>query len=205
MSIFKRFNHENQVSFYQLVINQMDTTLKGIQTLKKYCDSGDEAIGEEVLKIEKEGDLQRRILIDDINNTFITPLDREDLFELSRAIDDILDYAKSTVEELKIYKIKPNDDIKAMVNILVDMSMSLGTAVHQLEKHKNISVEEAVKTKKFENAIEEMYRTSLAKLFENDDIKYILKNRELYRHLSNAADKGDLAANILCDIVVKFS
>lgn len=53
--------------------------------------------------------------------------------------------------------------------------------------------------------MEEIYRTSLAKLFENEDIKYILKNRELYRHLSNAADKGDLAANILCDIVVKFS
>lgn len=205
MSIFKIFKHENRVSFYQLVINQMDTTLKGIQTLKKYCDTGDEAVGEEVLKIEKEGDLQRRILIDDINNTFVTPLDREDLFELSRAIDDILDYAKSTVEELKIYKIKPNDDIKAMVNVLVDISISLDTAVHQLENHKKISVEEAVKAKKFENAMEEIYRTSLAKLFENEDIKYILKNRELYRHLSNAADKGDLAANILCDIVVKFS
>jgi Phosphate transport regulator (distant homolog of PhoU) len=196
---------KRQVNFYQLLINQSDKTLEGIKMLHQFCVTGDDDMGQRVIEIEKEGDLQRRILIDEINNTFITPIEREDLFDLSRTVDDILDYARTTVEEFQIYNIQPNDDIKAMVSILVDMTTSLNTAIHQLENHKQISTEEAVKAKKFENSVEEMYRKSLARLFESDDIKYILKNRELYRHLSNAADKGDLAANILCHIIVKCS
>lgn len=203
MGLFGNFVSKKRVNFFQLLINQSDKTLEGIKMLQQYCLAEDDEIGNKVVEIEQEGDLQRRILIDEINNTFITPIEREDLFDLSRTIDDILDYARTTVEELEIYKIGPNDDIKAMVNILVDMTTSLAMAIRQLEKHKQISNEEAVKAKKYENAMEEMYRNSLAKLFENEDVKYILKNRELYRHLSNAADKGDLAANILCHIIVK--
>lgn len=203
MNIIKRFAAKKDVNFYQLLINQCDKTLEGIKMLREYCITHDEKVGIAVVEIEQQGDLQRRILIDEINNTFITPIEREDLFDLSRTIDDILDYARTTVEEIQIYNIEPNDDIKDMVDILVDMTSSLTIAVHQLESHRNISTEEAIKVKKYENKIEELYRKSLARLFENDDIKYILKNREIYRHLSNAADRGDIAANILCHIIVK--
>lgn len=205
MGMIRKLGRNKKVSFFQLLINQCDKTLEGIETLYKYCTEKDPALGEKVIKLEQEGDLQRRILIDEINNTFITPIEREDLFDLSRTIDDILDYARTTVEEMRIYNVEPNEDLKDMVGVLVNMTRSLATAVHQLEEHRNISTEEAVKAKKFENNIEELYRKSVAKLFECDDIKYILKYRELYRHLSNAADKGDLAANILCHIIVKSS
>jgi uncharacterized protein Yka (UPF0111/DUF47 family) len=106
---------------------------------------------------------------------------------------------------MRIYNIHPNEDVRNMVGILLEMTRALNTAIHQLENHKNISTEEAIKAKKYENNIEDLYRKAVAKLFECDDIKYILKNRELYRHLSNAADKGDLAANIICHVIVKSS
>jgi uncharacterized protein Yka (UPF0111/DUF47 family) len=205
LGFWGKFFIKKEINFYELLKNQCDKTLEGIKVLQEYCITGDELTGKRVIEIEQEGDLQRRILIDEINNAFVTPIEREDLFDLSRAIDDILDYARTTIEELQIYNVKPNEDIKAIINILVDMTNSLATAVHQLQYHKNISTEEAVKVKKFENKIEDLYRQSLARLFESDDIKYILKNRELYRHLSNAADKGDIAANIICHIIVKLS
>lgn len=203
LQFFKKFTLNKEVNFYQLLNNQCTKTLEGLQTLHEYCLTGDEKLGRRVIQIEHEGDFERRILIDELNNTFITPIEREDLYQLSGTIDDILDYARTTFEEMQIYSIEPNDDIKIMVRILLNMMTSLATAIKYLEKHRKISTEEAVKAKKFENSMEEMYRKSLAKLFESEDIKYILKNRELYRHLSNAADKGDVAANILCHIIVK--
>lgn len=203
MNMFKKFALSKEINFYEMINNQCSKTLEGLKVLNEYCMTGDESLGSKVIEIEKEGDMLRRILINELNNTFITPIEREDLYELSGKIDDMLDYARTTVEELQIYNIKPNEDIIAMVRILVDMANCLTSAIKYLDKYRKISTEEAVKVKKYENSMEEMYRKSLAKLFESDDIKYILKNRELYRHLSNAADKGDVAANILCHIIVK--
>ena len=205
MNPIKKLARKKSVDFYQLITKQCDKTLEGIKMLQEYCLTHDEKIGMRVIAIEQEGDLLRRILIDEINNTFITPIEREDLYDLSGIIDDILDYARTTVEEIQIYNIEPNEDIKNMVAILLDMTLSINIAVHQFEGNKNICTQEAVKAKKYENKMEDMYRKSLARLFKEDNIKYILKNREIYRHLNNAADKGDTAANILCSIIVKGS
>ncbi|MDK2840355.1 MAG: uncharacterized protein PWQ83_1947 [Thermosipho sp. (in: thermotogales)] len=201
--MFNNFGSKKEVDFFKLLYEQCNKTLEGVMVLQEYCLTHDKNIGQKVCEIEKEGDLQRRILIDEINKTFITPIEREDIFELSRTIDDMLDYARTTVEEIQIYNLQPNEDIKNMVSILVDMASGLTIAVNHLEKHKSITTEQAIKVKKCENKMEELYRNSVARLFESDDIKYILKNREVYRHLSNAADKGDLAADILCYIIVK--
>jgi uncharacterized protein Yka (UPF0111/DUF47 family) len=205
LGLFGKFAAKKKSSFYELLNNQCEKTLEGIKTLQEFCITGKPEIGEKVILIEQEGDMHRRILIDEINNTFITPIEREDIFELSRNIDDILDYARTTVEEIRTYNIQPNEDVKAMVEVLVNMTLTIKTAVEHLEFRKNIATEEAVKTKKLENTMEQLYRNSVARLFECEDIKYILKNREIYRHLSNAADKGDHAANIVCHIIVKNS
>ncbi len=64
-------------------------------------------------------------------------------------------------------------------------------------------MEHAVKAKSYENAMEKTYHAALANLFKRTDTVYMLKMREIYRHLSNAADRGDGAANIICSIVMK--
>jgi len=92
---FKKLAGKKNIDFYQLLIKQCDKTLEGIKILQEYCLTHDEKIGMRVIAIEQEGDLLRRILIDEINNTFITPIEREDLYELSGIIDDILDISGS--------------------------------------------------------------------------------------------------------------
>ena len=67
-----------------------------------------------VRNLEKEADEVRRILIDELNHTFVTPIDREDIHALSRAIDDVLDYAYSTVDEMVILEVEPNDFLQRM-------------------------------------------------------------------------------------------
>jgi uncharacterized protein Yka (UPF0111/DUF47 family) len=73
-----------------------------------------------VRRFEKEADEVRRILIDELNQTFVTPIDREDIFALSRAIDDILDYAYSTVDEMVVLQVKLNSFLQQMVLLFRD-------------------------------------------------------------------------------------
>ncbi len=80
----------------------------------------DAGLAAQVNKIEKEADEVRRILIDELNQTFVTPIDREDIFALSRAIDDILDYADSTIEEMALFQAQSNNYIQRMASLLHD-------------------------------------------------------------------------------------
>jgi len=158
---------------------------------------------------EKEADEARRILIDELNKTFITPFDREDIFALSRTIDDVLDYAYSTMTEMEILKVEPTPYMQRMASLLRDAAYELSMAVNRLEEHPGVSNDHAQRAKALENRVEDVYREALADLFSGvEDIKHVvkmLKLREVYRHLSNAADRGDEAANVIANIVVKIA
>ena len=99
MSIWNIFRHKSKVDFYHLLLRQAEKTLGGCKALSSFLRG--EGDSEEVNRFEQEADDIRRILIDELNRTFITPMDREDIFALSRAIDDVLDHAKNTVKEMQ--------------------------------------------------------------------------------------------------------
>ena len=88
--------------FLKLIHDQASITLEGMEALKTYLATQDAAATKLLETKEKEADEVRRILIDELNKTFITPFDREDIFSLSRTIDDVLDYAYSTESEMEI-------------------------------------------------------------------------------------------------------
>ncbi len=184
-------------------------TREGLEALELYLKDGDEAQARRVQQIEKEADEQRRILIDELNRTFITPIDREDLYALSREIDDVLDYGYSTLDEIMTLCIKPNDHMRRFVSILREAAEELYMAVLQLKEHPKVALDHARRAKALENRTETEYRAAVAELFQApktvQDIVELLKMREIYRHLSNAADRGDEVANIISDIVVKMT
>lgn len=204
MSIFRR-NKPNR--FIELLIKQAEFAVEGMQALQRYVNDPDSALANKVNRMEKQADEVRRILIDELNQTFVTPIDREDIFALSRAIDDVLDYADSTIEEMAMLEIKPNAYIQRMVSLLHDAAYEIHQGVLRLENHPNVAVDHAVRAKALENRMETVYRKALAELFDSakdvDHVVDLLKTREVYRHLSNAADRGDEAANVIADIVVK--
>jgi len=160
-----------------------------------------------VTQLEKEADEVRRILIDELNKTFVTPIDREDIFALSLTIDDVLDYADTTVEEMHMLGVQPNAFMERMVSLLTDAAREIYMGVQRLEDHPNVANDHAVRAKALENRMETVYREAIADLFamprDIDHVVEMLKLREIYRHLSNAADRGDAAANVIGDIVVK--
>ena len=206
MGLFRREKKTNR--FVVLLMQQAELTLEGFHVLQEYVEKPSEATARRLREIEKEADEARRILIDELNRTFVTPFDREDIFALSLTIDDMLDYAYTTVDEMEIFDVRPNEYISRMVSLLHDAAAEVYRGVERLGSHPNVANEHAVRAKALENRVEKVYREALAHLFGTpktlEDVMNILKLREIYRHLSNAADRGDEAANVIGDIVVKW-
>ncbi len=195
--------------FLKAISDQARKTCEGLQALEAYMKTGDEDQAKRVQIIEKEADELRRLLIDDLNRSFVTPIDREDLFALSRTIDDVLDYANTTLDEMVTLGVKPDLHLVQLASVLCEAGDELYLGVIQLKDHPQVALDHAKRAKALENRAESVYRGAVAALFKEpktvEDIVVILKMREIYRHLSNAADRGDEAANILGDIVVKMT
>ena len=203
------FLRPRRSDFFKLLIEQAERTSDGLVALEQYMDTGDAEDAQRVTDIEKEADELRRILIDELNRTFVTPIDREDIFALSRAIDDVVDYARSTVDEMAIFGVQPNPFLKQMGAVLREAGEELSLAVQHMRDRPNLASEHAARAKVLENQAESVYREAIADLFKHprsvEDLVYLLKMREIYRHMSNAADRGDETANIIGDIVVKMT
>jgi predicted phosphate transport protein (TIGR00153 family) len=207
--MFKRLFKKQPDRFVQLLLQQTDYTVKGMEALKEYMDDPCTERAQVITKMEKEADEVRRILIDELNHTFVTPIDREDIHALSRAIDYIIDYGYTTVGEMDILEVQPNSYLQRMVSLLRDAAREIHMSVLRLSDHPAVAEDHAVRAKALENRVETVYREALADLFSLPrDVEHVvemLKLREIYRHLSNAADRGDEAANVLTDIVVKMT
>jgi predicted phosphate transport protein (TIGR00153 family) len=202
-----RFFKRREDKFSKLIEEQAALTLEGLRLLVKYLETQDPELAEKLSLKENEADEVRRILIDELNHSFVTPFDREDIFALSRSIDDVIDYADSTVSEMVTLKVLPTPYMQRMATLLKDAAYELYQAVLRLQKHPNVAIDHAQRAKALENRVEGVYREALADLFSGpEDLHHVvemLKLREVYRHLSNAADRGDEAANIIADVVVK--
>jgi len=206
---FKEFLRPREDNIIRLIMEQAAKTLEGMELLEEYMRNHDKETAERVTQAEKEADELRRMLVDELNRTFVTPMDREDVFALSRAIDDILDYGYSTVDEMSILDVAPNPHLRRMASLLKEAANEIHLATLRLKDHPSVAYEHAMRAKALENQVETIYREALADLFQGpatpEHIIEMLKLRELYRHLSNSADRGDEAANVITDIVVKMA
>ncbi len=206
-TMFKRVD-----TFQNLLKTQAQFTVDGVSVLNEFMGIDDSVPDKDVLrhnlrmrikKAEEEGDRARRELINELVKSLITPLDRQDLFSLSNIIDEILDYSLNTVEEMVVYKLGPDFYLKKMIEKLSRGVAHLNYAVDKLFVDKNLSNTNVIAAKVIENEIEETYREALADLFENDNFHYVFKMREVYRHISNSADRISEAADIIGNIIIK--
>ena len=190
--------------FYSILIQQAQVVRDTVSALCVFCENPTAENGDFIKAKEREADQVRYQLIDAINRTFITPIDRDDLFRLSTSIDDLADYAWTTVKDLHIYDIPPDKNLLSMARILLQMADGLLLCIVNLKGNHPLVATEATKVKKLENMMNVRYHESIAELFESDDFKKVLKYREIYSHMNHASDKGDMCADLLQDIVVKL-
>ena len=158
MKWLKNFLKPRQDNFVRLLIQQAEYAVQGMEALERYMKRRSPKHAEQVRTLEKEADEVRRILIDELNRTFVTPIDREDIHALSRAIDDVLDYAYATIGEMDILEVEPNDYLRRMVSLLGEAAREILLAMQRLNDHPHVANDHAVRAKALENRIERVYR-----------------------------------------------
>jgi hypothetical protein len=209
MDWLKRFLKPKQDNFMELLIEQGEYTIRVVDALQAYLKKQSDKKSTQARTVEKEADELQRILVHELMDTFVTPIDREDIFALSRAFDNFIDYVYDTVEELEIFELEAPEPVIEIADLLHEMATELHMAITQLMDYPGVAQEHARRVKHLENKVEDSYRLSLASLFQGPQdvhqVMEILKTREVLRHLSNAADQGDIAADTMMDIVVKWS
>jgi len=207
--VFKRGPKEDK--FVGMLIEQTQITVEGLRLLEKWLGKTElkEKAIDQMRAKEVEADEVRRILIDELHNTFITPLDREDIFMISLYIDDILDYCYSTVEEMQLLHIDADDYLIEMVKLTREATEELEMAFHRIFTNPRVAGEHARRAKKIENEVEHLYRVAIGELFTKaldfSPLMVMLRRREVYRHVSNMADQADMAADVLGMVVMKLT
>ncbi len=194
--------------FIVCLSEQATKSFEGTQALLAFMRKPEKRQAAQVYRLEKEADAIRRSLIDDLNRSFVTPIDREDLFALSRAIDDVLDYAYSTTNEMVVLGVEPTNDLCAMAQLLCQSAKELSLAIENLEHQPQVANTHSMRVKAIGNRMERLYSEALAHLFDSPtdlkDVVRMFKMREIYRHMFRAVTSAEQAANVLGDIVIKF-
>jgi predicted phosphate transport protein (TIGR00153 family) len=176
----------------------LDTMLSG------YPDEKHLAL--EILDCEHEGDRITHDIIDRLNHTFVTPIDREDILALASALDDIVDYTEEVADYLGLYKIEaPMDQAIRLARVLKDAAAQIAEAMPRLRGFQDIS-RYTVEINRLENEGDRLTREGVASLFDGGiDPMVVIRWKDLFEKLEAAIDSTEHAANILEGIVIKNS
>jgi len=156
--------------------------------------------------LEHEGDQFTHKLFTIIDKTFITPLDKEDISELTSTIDQVLDATYGTSDRLVLFKIqKPSRYMQELADLLLTASQEIHRAVTQLHKIKHQNLIDYCKgISNCEHEGDKVYRNAIAELFETNDAVEIIKCKEVYETLEGALDRSRDVADVIEDIALKY-
>ena len=154
--------------------------------------------------IEHRGDDITHSIITTLNQTFITPFDREDIHRLTSSLDDVLDFVNSAGVRLRLYRIDAPPALAAqLAGLIVQQSEELAKGVSLLEHNQRV-LEHFVEVHRLENEADRVSRNAIAELFDNEkDAIHLIKMKELYEVLEMATDKAEDAANVLEGVALK--
>lgn len=190
--------------FFGMLVEEARQVAHGTGLLVEFMQNGDEAIGAKIKQKEHEADRTKVRNLHALNESFSTPIDREDLYRAIVHLDEILNYCKTTVYEMDDLAITPDKRCLEMAMHIKLGTDALAEGFALLAKSPAKAADAADAARKAERKVEQAYRRALGELFQGDDYINMFKRREIYRHLSNAADRMATCANTLHDIVVKI-
>ena len=188
------------------MLENYDKALQATLTGGQDAPGGVREYKRKVKEIEHRGDMKTHELYTALNATFITPLDREDLANLASALDDILDFTYATANHLHLYDVRhPGKELLEVAIILHDQTKQLHDALRILPdpaKRSDLSMR-LVEIHRLENQADDITNRAKAALFQQDDVKHIIKMKDILEYLETATDKCEDAADVLRDILVK--
>ncbi len=159
-------------------------------------------------QIEHQGDEISHEIYEQLNRTFITPLEPEEISRLASALDDILDYIDGTAQQMYSYGITETDDSMVQLAKLIQLSVvEIEKAVNGIRTIKNPSLieERCIEVNRLENVADNVLGHAIMDLFKTNDAITIIKLKDIYENLEMATDKCEDVANVLSDIAIRHS
>jgi hypothetical protein len=191
--------------FFQMLTEQANKVTHTVDLLVEYMERGDPMLADELKQNVHEADLIKVRNLHELNDAFSTPIDREDIYRAIMALDDIVMYCKTTVHEMDVLSVKPDEFMRDISHCIKEGVDALSKGFAKLGTEPVAAAQDANVARQAERHAEKLYRAALPILFEGTDYINMFKRREIYRHLTNAAQHMALCANRLHDIVVKIS
>jgi predicted phosphate transport protein (TIGR00153 family) len=172
------------------------------QMLATYPDRAE--LARDILVCENEGDRITHDIIQHLNRIFVTPIDREDIYELASALDDIVDYTEEVSDYLGVYKIEaPMAQAQQLAHILLEATRQIAEAMPRMRTFKDIS-HYTVEIHRLENDGDRVTREAMGALFDTGiDPMVVIRWKDLYERLEDAIDSTERVANILEGIIIK--
>ena len=197
--------------FFELFENGAHNMVQAAQELKRMVDTWED-VGKSVDTIsdlEHKGDAVIHQIMAQLNSTFVTPFDREDITALAHALDDVVDCIFATATRMLIYKIDcPTPESKELADIIVQAACEVEAIMPQLRHRaelKKVSLR-CVEINRLENVADEIFRSALAELFEDTtDMSYVIKWREIYEHMESATDRCEDVSNVFEGVALKYA
>jgi uncharacterized protein len=172
------------------------------EMLARYPETAD--LARDILACEHDGDRLTHDVISRLNQTFVTPIDREDILQLASALDDIVDYTEEVADYLGLYKIEaPMAQAQRLAGVLRDATRQIAAAIPLIRGFKDIG-DHMVEVHRLENEGDRITREAIASLFETGiDPMVVIRWKDIFERLENAIDSTERAAFILEGIVIK--
>lgn len=197
--------------FFDLFEVSASNMVKAAETLKDMVYSFDNMAQklDDMTRIEHQGDTVTHEIMFQLNRSFITPFDREDIGMLAHSLDDVTDLIQSAADTMVLYKVKqPGKRARELADIICQITKEVETVMPSLRKH-NANLEKilnsCVEINRLENVADTIYRTALTELFDETDIADVIKWREIYEHMESATDRCEDVANVLEGVALKHA
>ena len=170
--------------------------------LERWPDHG--GLSRDIVVCEQEGDRITHDIIQRLNSTFVTPIDREDIYALASSLDDIVDFVEEVADFMALYRIEaPMEQAQHMARILHESARQISQAIPRLRSFKDIH-HYTIEVNRLENEGDRVVREALASLFERGiDPMMVIRWKDIYERLEDGIDSTEKTANILEGIVIK--
>jgi hypothetical protein len=198
-----------ETDFFGYFERHAATTVQGCRELLALATAGDhfESRSRRIKDIEHQADSITHDCVEALHKTFITPIDRDQIYMLISRMDDIMDYVETVAEQCVLYNIDHmTPDARELAQVLVNATEHIEGAVRGLRdmKHANAILERCIEVNRLENQGDELLRRAVARLFDNEkDPVAIIKWKEIYENLEIATDRCEDVANIIEGIVLE--
>lgn len=199
--------------FYSLFQDSSERVLMMSSTLKQLINEPDKAkrnlLMTQIEDLEHKNDEATHTIFTELSRNFITPFDREDIHYLATALDDVADHVYAAAKKIMFYHIDTDDyGLRKFADLIVLSTEQVTKAVYELKDMKNLRniTEAIVRINSIENQADDLFDQNIERLFEEEeDVKAVIKMREIYQVLESATDKCEDAGNVIESIIIKYA